>query len=223
MKINELRKFFEFYGPLDEGEVTAVVLLARKKYAPELLKSERTIDYLLLRGPMDVETMERFTRVFIEKYTRGPVFTKSGFEVPPHALSFSILTSPVLKRHVAKRYTVKVVTQSLDEQYDTILNAKWQLLSAIMETKGKRHILFDIDVPGKEGLDIAKEIAENLPGPNLLIETHGGYHLLMKRGEWLRGLANYKPPKEVEWKNIVMTALPETPRGGKIVRIVGGV
>lgn len=218
--MDDLKKFLDFYGPLEKDEVTAVVLLARKKYAPELKKSERTIDYLLLRGPLTTEEMYKMIIAFIKHYTELPIFTKSGDHVPLRALSFSILTSPREKSKVAKHYVTKTMVQALDEDYDAVLEAKWRVLSALMSVSGKRHILFDVDVPGEKGLKIVDEITKNIPCEYAVVQTHGGYHVLMKRGPCLKALADYRPSEGVEWKNVVLAALPDTPRGGVMTKLV---
>jgi len=216
----DLERFFEIYGALGEDEVTALVLLARKKYYPELKKSERVVAARVLYGPMSAEDMARIARSFVRGHTECPAFKSGGDKIPLRALSFSAIASPRSKRAVAKNFTRRIVDNALGGNFDVLMRPETVLLSEIMKGSGKRHYVFDVDEPGEKGLEIVRWLIEELPCEHIVVQTHGGYHVLMKRGACLRNLAKLKFPETVEYGHIPLAALPETPRGGVMTRIV---
>lgn len=230
-EIEDMIQFMVGNG-LRENEALGMVLLARKKYCdPDcpLRKGQRYLGVRLVRGPStadreDIISAEEVARI-VYKTAHEWLTTEwliDDFVIPKKALSFSLVGDILDMKKMAEKYLSLVETKVKSNQFGSALNVN-RNLSHVMMKYGpmKKFEVIDVDVPGKEGLEIAGDFAST--GDTIVLRTHGGYHVLIKRPfneriyseliEMYRG-------KGVDYKGVILVALPGTPRGGKMVKIV---
>jgi hypothetical protein len=226
--VNEIKKFIGFYVSegLRKNEGIFINLLARKKYCPPgctFGKGERLLDVKLITGPATVEELTNIIARTVEKWYTVKWYSKDN-EIPRKALSTSVLKNPLNLETLAKEYTKSIFDLTLNGNYTEVFNYKARISHVAMKYgQIRKHYLVDIDVPGEKGLEIARDFTNKLGG--MIIQTHGGYHVLIKGGERMRHWPELKKKyatrkEEVTTDGVIVVALPGTLRGGTPVKII---
>jgi hypothetical protein len=192
--IEEMKKFHSFIHPLKPGEAYFVSMSARDKY---LTKEER-IEFSLGRAEMfgrkivKEPTFDGFLRVVHSmEVNDGGYTTRNGLNIPKKCMIVyvNINASCGLK-------SFKEFNQKTNDLMFEVMNNKDAikhfasldtiLMNCFQRQTGTRHLIdVDFDVPKNErGFELLQMFLRHLRGNKTtykVIETHGGYHVLMVR------------------------------------------
>ena len=170
---SQLERFIDWLPDLTEDEKFYCSLFARKKYCPELVKSN------------DKTQLKRFTsgkdRLMQKLYTlevkEGNYFLKGKQQVPQQALVTYINPNPRNMR-TATFNSIMKLTHMLKTN-NKGFNAHAEVLSCIQKAKS-RTVYVDFDFDFKNDKIISQCI--DVVGKDALtvIETRGGYHMMVK-------------------------------------------
>lgn len=171
-----LKEFIEWLPELKENEKYYLCLFARNKYCKELthIKSDKA---QLKRFITDKERM--FDKIKqLEIMTGG--YKQKITPVPEEALALYITPNP---RNMFKATinTMVKLAQSIRDQ-NVSMNPHQEALSEIQKSKS-RTIYVDFDIDTKDTILIDKYkgvLATMFPEPQTILETRGGYHILVK-------------------------------------------
>lgn len=166
---DELQKFIDLLPDLEYGEKYYFSLFARKKYCPELIKSN------------DKTQLQRFIcrkEDIIRKITQleGRIWYLKDVEAPVESLVLYMMPNP--------RSTKKAVQRMAKRSIDFMVNTNWdcnlvaESLSCYQKSKSRSCFVdFDIDV---------KDIDLSLLDPivskeaRIIVQSRGGYHILVR-------------------------------------------
>lgn len=163
-----LINFIDWLPPLSSNEKYYISLFARKKYDPRL-KSDKS---LIQRFVCDKSRMlEKIRRLELEQGS----YTSNGIEVLEESLALYITINPRdLKKATYKSIKAFAELLEKDKHYD-IYN---EVLNHIQTSKSNaRYTIFDIDTK-----EFDFNSLDNIINKDCLsvIETRGGYHILVK-------------------------------------------
>jgi len=195
--LEELKKFYDIIlPPLNDNEVYFISLSARKKYLPSDMKN--LLDgssEMFERRLIDEKDWNMFLRT-IKRYecNDGAYTNKEGIEYPNDAMIVYMNFNPC---NIIKAYEEFIMksTQNMmnlalgkgsDPKYFKRINHA--LMTAMHHSRGTKHYV-DIDIDYKPGMKITskgklvlEQILSVLKQNNVkffVIDTHGGYHVLM--------------------------------------------
>lgn len=174
----EFRKFIDWLPKLEANEKYYFCLFARNKYCKELshIKSDKA---QLKRGVTDKERMfQKIKQLEIEVGW----YKQREFPVPEEALALYITVNP---RHMLKATVntmVKLAQSIRDQNID--MNCHQEALSEIQKAKSRTvWVDFDVDQKEPDTLEKIKNITQPmLDRPVTILETRGGYHVLVDPG-----------------------------------------
>jgi hypothetical protein len=169
----ELRRFIDWLPELTEDEKFYCSLFARKKYCPELVKSN------------DKTQLKRFTsnkerliqKLYNLEVREGNYFLKGTQQVPQRALVAYINPNPRNMR-TATFDAISKLAHMLKTN-NRGFNAHAEVLSCIQRAKSRTcYVDFDFDFKDDKIIDKCIDIV----GEDALtvIETRGGYHMMIK-------------------------------------------
>lgn len=171
---DDLREFIDWLPDLNENEKFYCCLFARKKYSPSLVKSN------------DRTQLKRFLA------NKEDIFDKlSQLEIPVGRWKLKNVSAPqeslVVYINPNPRDVIKGAWKSVNklckilENHSNGHNPVAECLSAIQQSKS-RNFVVDFDIDNKDvDLSILSSIfGDYLPEPYRVLETRGGYHILVK-------------------------------------------
>lgn len=166
--LDKLKTFIEWLPELKEDEKFYVTLFARKKYCPEISADKGMLKRVL-------SDKERLIDKIHQMEVQVGAYKFKGEPIPQKALALYITPNP---RNM-KEACFKVIKRAADLlQRDKNFNIHSEVLNIIQKTPSKMIYLdFDIDSKNFDLSRIKDQI--NLSCVKLL-ETRGGYHLLVK-------------------------------------------
>lgn len=200
----KLREFIEWLPELEDNEKYYCSLFARKKYCNELIKSN------------DKTQLKRFTsnkeRLF-EKINQLEV------ELGAYSLRYQVVPQESLVLYITpnprcmKKATFKMMNKGLKLiEGGNNYNIHAEALSCIQNSKS-RTCFVDFDIDDKAVMDIEK-LNVIIPKDSYdLIETRGGYHLLVKPK-----LANEGSKM---WYNLITETFKPDQTGDQMIPVVG--
>lgn len=213
--------------PLENDEVFLAFLAARKKYCPTLSHSYEIISRLVIRESNVEEILKKLRRMALV----GD-YTDLGQPIPTNSFALYIDLNPkstlrairLFKHEVDAQLYTAIVSRVPDYNYFKKVDVK--LFSALHRSDAPRHPFWCIDMDQKD-LSILHDTLNFVEKENVawISETHGGYHLIIKRNEatgkklFGKGLPkNLKGKAEV--KKEATTPVPGTLQGGLLVKPV---
>ncbi len=170
-----LKDFIDWLPELKENEKYYLCLFARNKYCKELthIKSDKA---QLKRFVSDKERMfQKIKQLEIEVGW----YKQKQVSVPEEALALYITPNP---RNMFKATvnTMVKLAQSIRDQ-NMVMNAHQEALSEIQKAKSRTcWIDFDIDTKDEFILDKIRSVREMFETDPIILETRGGYHVLVK-------------------------------------------
>lgn len=170
----EFLKFVDWLPELGDNEVYYGSLFARKKYCPELIHSN------------DRTQLKRFTATSKEYLVKKI----KQLEIPIGLWDLKGMAAPqeslVVYIHPVPRDMVKATMSMGKKCWDLVNNNHFNLvaeaISLVQKSKSKRHKLVTFDIDSKE-VDLTKLKGVLAPNSFTIIETRGGYHLIVD-SEW---------------------------------------
>lgn len=211
---NLVEEFFEKVVPEPErDEVLIIMLAARKKYCSEISRSEEVLDKLIIE---DKEIGLRKLRKFL-RIEEGDYFdfkTRKQIPLSATAVYIDLYPKSCLKAIVEwNKLTHQWMYQAIvDEKFDLKvfkkLDAKW--FSSLAKSSSRKPVrILDIDT---------KEVKVDIPRPDWITETRGGYHYIYKEPsketmKHLVTLAQKYNFIETSWHQ-GLTVIPGTLQGG---------
>jgi hypothetical protein len=192
-------------------------LFARKKYCPDAgLKNDKA------QLKRFTSTKEKLLCKIKQLQCPAGSYMAGDIEVPQEALALYISPNP---RDLWKA-TLRSISQfaMLAEGEGRNSNPHQEVLSVIQRTKSKTHwVTFDIDEKGEE---VLKKVDEALGGDmacRLVLETRGGYHVLVRPSLVPEGVRNSWHKKLAEMADVTgdaMIPMPGTYQGGFTPRFI---
>lgn len=167
----KLREFIEWLPELNENEKYFVCLFARKKYCKDKIKSNDKTQ--LKRFVSNKEKL--FDKIKQLECAVGSYKLKT-IDAPPESLVLYINPNP----RDMKKAAFHLVRKCMDlmQSNDRYFNIHAEALSCIQRSKSKSYFC-DFDIDSKD-IDLNK-LNDILPREAYnIIETRGGYHLLVK-------------------------------------------
>ena len=198
-----------FLPELKENEKFYCCLFARKKYSPKLVKSS------------DKTQLKRFLtnkELLIDKLKQLEIpigkWKIKGMSAPQESLVVYINPNP----RCMKKATYKLMKKCLEllETDAKGYNVNAESLSAVQNSKS-RGVFVDFDIDQKENVDfsILKEIFPSKYNPYKILETRGGYHLLVE--------ASRVENTNKDWYRKVINSFPLDQAGDNMIPIPGCV
>lgn len=222
--IEEVKKFVErMLGYLEDDEVYILLLNARKKWCPELSRSEEVMDRKLIRENDPDKILRKIKRISFVNGIFADRWTSE--DIPIKALAVYCLLDP---RSTLKGYGefISDINKWIYESFvgesknlDLYRRIDIKLFSAIHKNRS-RGLFFVIDIDKKDEA-ILDRVTDLLKGYiRWISETHGGYHVIVSRNNET-GTIIYKEITGMEYVEVLkdpMTPLPGTLQGGFNVR-----
>lgn len=208
-----LKDFIDWLPELKENEKYYLCLFARNKYCRELthIKSDKA---QLKRFVSDKARM--FDKIKQLEVELG-AYKQKETPVPQEALALYITTNPRDMYKASINTMVKFATSIRDQ--NVLMNPHQEALSEIQKAKS-RTVWVDFDIDEKKA-SIIKEVKEYLNGTATykIVETRGGYHLLVKpdtvhrsaKKDWYTFLSKIEG---VDQAGDLMMPVPGTYQGG---------
>jgi len=252
---DEIEKYYnQIMFPLGKLEVYFVSLSARNKYLTEeeriILNLGRTemFDRKTFRGDSFLKFKSLISRY--DSVNEVAYLSKSGVPIPAKCLMCYININPsnmlnsyfdfqkVMNEYLREFTIVKTRNSKDDDISSRIQKSHSVFMNSIQKTKGTQYWI-DIDFDSKEPTDkwILDRLLYELRSKFVeykIIETHGGYHVLMKKSTVKfnyneivllcdERLKKNDPTKEVIVNSNAMVPLPGTMQGDFPVRLVDNV
>jgi hypothetical protein len=192
--IEEMKKFHSFMHPLKPGEAYFVSMSARDKY---LTKEERVEFSLgrpemfgrkIVKGP----TFDEFLRVVRSmEVNEGGYTTRNGLNIPKKCMIIYVNINASSGYKALKEFNGKINELMFETLHnvDTLkhfASLDSMLMNCFQRQAGTKYLIdADFDVPKNErGFELLQMFLCHLRGNRTtykVIETHGGYHVLMVR------------------------------------------
>ncbi|RLG94915.1 hypothetical protein DRO29_06140 [Candidatus Bathyarchaeota archaeon] len=220
-----LYKFFNKVVPdLKENECLLLLLAARKKYWPEIARSEE----ILRREVVREKDWNIFYRKVLKMSFVNNLYTdKDGKIIPKEALAMFIVLDPkdALKAwNTLQKEMIDLLFQYAKGDVNALkqfkrIDVRW--FSALHRSQSrKKYWLIDIDCKDENLLNFVLDYVE----PVWISETRGGYHIIVPANEEVAKTIFrdkiFDRYKDIEIHKEPMTPLPGTLQGGFVVREV---
>jgi len=206
----KLKAFIAWLPELADNEKYYVSLFARKKYGEgELLTNDKT---QLRRFTSDKERL--FNKIRQLEVPLGAWKLKNG-DAPQHSLALYITPNP---RCMAKA-TELMGKKCWDLRGAKNYNLHSEALSCIQKSKS-RTCYVDFDIDDKEiDLDEAWLDTEVGPGSYTILETRGGYHILVAPEK----ASAYRQTNfgDTKWYQMIQKKYPVDQSGDQLIPVVG--
>lgn len=201
--IEELQKFIEWLPELEPHETYYVSLFARKKYAPDILKSDKS------QLKRFTATKDRIIHKIKQLETETGTYTMNGITIPQEALALYISINPrdLIK---ATKQSIKMMVDKITNKYDGY-NPHQLVLSEIHKAKS-RTCFMDFDFDDMSLNDIIPRIKLNKEAYEILI-TRGGFHIMVSPDK-------VEPQYKKTWYND-MVALGCDVKGDNLIPMIG--
>jgi hypothetical protein len=194
---NAIKMFLSLLPELKGDEVRFVSLSARNKY----LTDEEKLKYQLSKTEMFFRKIIRNDDHFLNTIKKMdaiiPAYkTKSGLQMPKKAsvCYFNINPSSTIKAynmfiHNMSKFQHELLMASLNSKcIDTMMTkmkrGDIEYLNCIQKSRGSKHFIdIDFDIDKHRDIDILNDFTDILFKENVvyyIIETHGGFHVLIK-------------------------------------------
>lgn len=189
------------------GEGTHVIYLSvRPKYCtPEEKRvRNRHFDLKVFDNDTDQSVLKQIRRYQVETGT---------YAAPLHTMVMYCTTNPRDQRKAAAKLMESLVRHAFgSQQFNLVRMAE----SAVHATKGKTYwITWDID--DKDAYPEMREALREVDAPRHVVETHGGYHVMVAPGPHIAKLVKQFPQHHV---GDIACPVPGTFQGGFPVRFV---
>lgn len=208
-----IKEFIDFLPDLTENETYYLTLLSRNKYAKNPINSRTT--------PLKRLTSDKKYMLQNIKQLECPLgsYTKDGTFVEPESLALYITTNPRCKKKAIFGLLSEIATNL--KHNCTTYNPLSDALTCINRAKSRPvFVTFDID----NKIDIETHIYKiwDTVGQDAVaaIETHGGYHVLIrpdkvvaKQKDWYRIIDMYLSDKGVDQTGDILSPVPGTLQG----------
>lgn len=179
----QLRKFIDWLPELKDNETFYYSLFARKKYCPELIKSNDKTQ--LKRGTSNKELLVR--KIEQLEVPLGKLYLKDQ-QAPQESLVLYIMPNPRDVRKAAHMASMKFQKMVFDNAVN--YNPIAEVTSCIQNSKSYTYVV-DFDIDSKDiDLQLIKDYFYNRKKEDnvesfvnrilTIIETRGGYHILVK-------------------------------------------
>ena len=212
-----LKEFIEWLPELEDNEKFYLSLFARKKYCPELIKSNDKTQ--LKRFVTDKKRM--FNKIQQLELQLGR-WELRGQAAPQESLVLYIHTNPRCMTKATEMLGKKCWELFKNKNYNLVAES----MSCIQKSKSRTYVVdFDIDTK-----DITLDIPwlnENLgSGAYNIVETRGGYHLLVspqsveymtENKNWYQKIVKKYP---VDQSGDQMLPIPGTIQGGFVPKFI---
>ena len=169
----ELRRFIEWLPSLTDNEKFYCSLFARKKYCPHLIKSNDKTQLKRFTSDKDRLLQKIYQlEIAIDRY-----YLKGENSAPQESLVTYINPNPRCMRNAAFALGGKLLKMIKDDNKGYNIHA--EALSCIQQSKSRSFVV-DFDFDFKDDSIISKCV--DVVGKDALtvIETRGGYHVLVK-------------------------------------------
>jgi len=203
---------------LERDEVIIGILAARKKYVPELSRSDEILDKIIVKREEDVfRKFRKFMRVEKGDY----IDFNTGQEIPLNAMVCYIDLNP--------KSSIKALNTFFKEmddwKYQAIVDHQFDLsqfrkldtkVFSALARRVSRRLYFLVDVDDTE----LNRYPSILPDPLWISRTRGGYHLIYSNSKEIRSevyntVSQYN--LNVEIQKEVQTPVPGSLQGGRQV------
>lgn len=227
---DELYEFFtNLMVPLHDDFVYVIYMVARKKWDNSLARSEE----MLYRQILTEYGFDRFYRLLLR------------FDVPPE--TFIDANNRIISRKAMGVYidltpksVIKGMTSYFKEFISDVVNSRYDVnalnrlkrfnslsFGAIHRSNGirKKYRIIDIDTKDDTVYKVADILDDNGIPIYWVTETHGGYHIFIENGVWMRTFNEFvvnelRGMESVEILNHNQTPVCGTLQGGFVVRRV---
>ena len=225
--VSSLKNFYQYVVPhLKENECLLILLIARKKYYPQLHKSEEVLAREVLRDNSWSKFKRKVKRI---SNVKEIYFDRDGNEIPEEAFGVYVLLDPRDTIYAWIKFqeeTNKLFYQAFKGDNSAIhqfkkLDIRW--FSALhRSTSRKIYWLIDVDTKDKNLLNFLTNSLED--SVVWISETKNGYHLIVLRNsESARILFRERVVEKVTDIEVLkqpLTPIPGTLQGGNLVRPV---
>jgi len=207
-------------APLEKDEVYLMLLAARKKYWPELPRSEEVLKREIVRRNDPLYFYQKVVRLFPQP--TAYIEYNTGKPIPLEAMVIYVVVNP---KSCVKAFT-KFKKEVDDWMYELAVSEKpdferfrrldLKLFSAIHRSTS-RHLYWLVDMD-KHDIDLLKSVARRIGDENIVwvSATRGGFHLIVRKTEETGKLlfTEIAEIPDVEVKKEAMTPVPGTEQGG---------
>lgn len=208
-----VQEFIEFLPDLTEHETYYLTLLSRNKYTKDPINSRTT--------PLKRLTSDKKHMMQNIMQLECPIgsYTKDGVSVEPESLALYITTNPRCKRKAMFGLLSEIATNLKNNC--TTYNPMSDTLTCINRAKS-RSIFVTFDIDNKVNIDSHIYKIWDTVGQDAVaaIETHGGYHVLIrpdkvvaKQKDWYRIIDLYLSDKGVDQTGDILSPVPGTLQG----------
>jgi hypothetical protein len=209
----------------ETDEVLVAFLAARRKYSPEIPRNLEVVAREILKDVNRDYLLQK-----IRKLATVGFYSDMGKVLPTSCFALYIDVNPKSTMKAAALFGREAMDQmrtlavSETKAYGFFRNIDARLFSAMQRSGSKNHPYWCVDIDIKEPSTVSAA-SDHIGAENIVwtSETHGGYHLLVrKNGETGRKLfAEPLPPHladKIEVKKTAATPIPGTLQGGHLVR-----
>lgn len=216
-----LQEFINWLPDLEPTEQFYLCLFARSKYTKD---AEGTNGIPHIKS--DKAQLRRFTSTKERLYEKisqleCPIgsYKQRDLIIPQEALAIYISINPRDLWKATKSSLVHFATMVANNS--TLNNPHQEAMSEIQKSPGKKHYrIFDLDSKDPELLH--KALLHLSAGSYQIIETRGGYHILVKPqligkdkvSTWYKGITSSEGIDAGETNSDIMTPIPGTYQGG---------
>ncbi len=171
---DKLKRFIEFLPELQESEKYYLTLIGRKKYLKENNIVFSTDKCQIKRF---LATKKNLFNKLQQLEVKLGVWQIDGVKIPQEALTVYISPNP-RNLWLANLRGISALAKAIEDNKKNV-NPHQEMLSQIHKTAtNKRYITFDLDVKDKSVLYQCVELVEGYVD---VLETRGGFHLLVQR------------------------------------------
>lgn len=228
----ELDEFIDFLPELKDGEAYYISLMARSKYLKgtqyeSLIKGDRS----KLKRAIATDKKRIKQKIRQMESAMGTYDDDKGNVIPQESLALYITVNPRNLKMASKNLGKSILDALAEGKY---LNPHTESLKAIQTSKSERRYLeydFDVDKRIISAIDLKNEIVEATGLTSdyfVIVETRGGYHVLINTSK-MKGLKfNWNVPFVELWKKYStdvdnggdqMIPVPGTFQGGFVPRL----
>lgn len=208
-----LNAFIEFLPDLTENEIYYLTLLSRNKY------TEKKINTKTVPLKRFTSTKKHMLQSIRQLECELGSYTKDGMPVEPTSLALYITTNPRCLKKATYSLLVEVANNLKNNS--TTFNPMSDVLTCINRSKS-RAIFVTFDIDNKDNFEDKIEFICKTVGPDavVVIETRGGYHVLIKPAHvfsdhknWYQIIDYYLSDKGADQIGDLLSPVPGTFQG----------
>lgn len=216
-----LLDFIDWLPDLKENEVFYLMLMSRKKYCPELIKSN------------DKSQLKRFTSTkerLVDKIRQLEIplgrYKIGGIDAPQESLVLYINPNPRCMKKATKLMGKRCWELNDSNGY----NLHQEAMSCIQQSKSYSYVIdFDIDTKDVDLTELWKNIFPDKTWKSIpiydVLETRGGYHLLVKPDVATMSIrshnSNHLHQWSLDWYKRISKLYPVDQSNDQLLPVVG--